>query len=199
MGQWTQYDEDDYRLPEGMKRVGYDADTQTYYYRDQSGTLYQGPEGAQYGELRPVSDAPAPLAGTLGEDLEAAPTQRDGFAPLPTDENSRHYRVSSPYRTLFPFFLIIATFLLLVWRIILVPSSNPPPPPCAQGTQAYYISNGDTCWKISRIHGIKVQDLLDANPTIECQRLSVGTRVCIPPKVANTVRRGSRVSPRRNR
>lgn len=96
-----------------MKRVGYDADTQTYYYRDRSGILYQGSGGAQYGELRPgrylcpayivqrhrpfsgrpisddsllVSDAPVPIAGTLEEDLEAAPTHRDGYAPLPTDE-----------------------------------------------------------------------------------------------------------------
>lgn len=34
-----------------MKRVGYDADTGKYYFRDQDGTLWEGPEGAQYGEL----------------------------------------------------------------------------------------------------------------------------------------------------
>lgn len=43
--------QDDYRLPEGMKRVGYDADTQRYTFRDQSGQHWIGPEGSQYGEL----------------------------------------------------------------------------------------------------------------------------------------------------
>lgn len=44
--------QDDYRLPEGMKRVGYDADTGKYYFRDRDGSLWEGPEGAQYGEMR---------------------------------------------------------------------------------------------------------------------------------------------------
>lgn len=34
-----------------MKRVGYDADTGKYYFREGDGTLWEGPEGAQYGEL----------------------------------------------------------------------------------------------------------------------------------------------------
>lgn len=43
--------QDEHRLPEGMKRVGYDADTQRYYYRDGGGSLWEGPEGSQYGQL----------------------------------------------------------------------------------------------------------------------------------------------------
>lgn len=34
-----------------MKRVGYDSDTGRYYYRGQGGPLWQGPQGAEYGEL----------------------------------------------------------------------------------------------------------------------------------------------------
>ena len=70
MSRWTQLDEvraylaslrrlsydpllqDEYRLPEGMQRVGYDADSGKYYYRDQDGSLWEGPEGAQFGELK---------------------------------------------------------------------------------------------------------------------------------------------------
>lgn len=71
MGRWTQYDEvrrpgqprcmrcfsslfrqDSYRLPEGMKRVGYDSDTGRYQFRDQDGALWEGPEGAQFGEMK---------------------------------------------------------------------------------------------------------------------------------------------------
>lgn len=44
--------QDSYRLPEGMRRVGYDADEGRYYFRDAAGKLWAGPEGAQFGELK---------------------------------------------------------------------------------------------------------------------------------------------------
>ena len=34
-----------------MKRVGYDADSGRYYFRDHEGLLYKGPEGSEFGEL----------------------------------------------------------------------------------------------------------------------------------------------------
>lgn len=34
-----------------MKRVGYDADSGRYYFRDHEGSLYKGPEGSEFGEL----------------------------------------------------------------------------------------------------------------------------------------------------
>lgn len=53
MGRWSHLDTDEERLPEGMVRIGYDADTQTYTYQDNNnGTLWEGPEGARYGTLR---------------------------------------------------------------------------------------------------------------------------------------------------
>ena len=71
MGRWSQYDEvrilsflghssathrgrfvqDDHRLPEGMKRVGYDADSGKYFFRDNDGHLWEGQEGAHFGEM----------------------------------------------------------------------------------------------------------------------------------------------------
>lgn len=68
MGRWTQYDEvsskysrpfqpsltdvqDEYRLPEGMKRTGYDADTGRYYFQDKHGAIWQGAEGAEFSEM----------------------------------------------------------------------------------------------------------------------------------------------------
>ena len=49
--------QDEYRLPEGMKRVGYDADTGRYYFQDTDGSYWRGPEGAEFGEMeRGVSD-----------------------------------------------------------------------------------------------------------------------------------------------
>lgn len=53
MGRYTDADSDVERLPDGMKRIGYDADTQIYTYRDADGTLWEGAPGAEYGRLRP--------------------------------------------------------------------------------------------------------------------------------------------------
>ena len=43
--------QDDYRLSEGMKRVGYDADSGKYFFRDKDGCLWEGQEGARFGEM----------------------------------------------------------------------------------------------------------------------------------------------------
>ncbi|KAJ7481770.1 hypothetical protein FB451DRAFT_1170917 [Mycena latifolia] len=60
MGRWTQYDEDSYRLPAGMVRTGYDADTGQYIFQDRSGT-YRGLPGAQYGPMFPASATQSPV------------------------------------------------------------------------------------------------------------------------------------------
>lgn len=39
-----------------MKRIGYDADTKVYTFRDRKGILYQGAPGADYGTLTPISN-----------------------------------------------------------------------------------------------------------------------------------------------
>jgi hypothetical protein len=39
-------------LPDGFERIGYDADTQRYTFRDaRDGSLWEGGEGAEYGTL----------------------------------------------------------------------------------------------------------------------------------------------------
>ncbi|KAK3322690.1 hypothetical protein B0H66DRAFT_554975 [Apodospora peruviana] len=67
---WSHLDTDDERLPEGMTREKYDADTQTYTYRDKDGSIWEGPAGNRYGELRCISStAPhrPPDPGVAGE------------------------------------------------------------------------------------------------------------------------------------
>lgn len=54
MNRFTQFDEDSYRLPEGVKRIAYDADSQRYLFRDRLGQLYQNEPGDEYGVLQPV-------------------------------------------------------------------------------------------------------------------------------------------------
>ena len=44
-----------------MRRVGYDADSGRYYFRDREGTLWAGEPGAQFGEMK--RGACAPLRG----------------------------------------------------------------------------------------------------------------------------------------
>lgn len=57
MSRYHSYEDDDeYRLPEGFERIGYDAKTQTYYYRSSDGRTYTGEPGVRYGPLRPTTD-----------------------------------------------------------------------------------------------------------------------------------------------
>lgn len=48
MGRWAYLDTDEERLPEGMKRVGYDSDTRQYTFRDSEG-LWVGEPGDEWG------------------------------------------------------------------------------------------------------------------------------------------------------
>ncbi|KAF8841829.1 carbohydrate-binding module family 50 protein [Paxillus ammoniavirescens] len=201
MGRWTQYDEDDYRLPEGMKRVGYDSDTGRYYFRDREGLLYKGPEGSEFGELtqgnylsvvrkariqlsRIVRELPTSVAAEVdddNDDLEAAPTRGSGYQPLAVDENigPRHVLRGGAYRTLFPFFLTIAVFLLLIWRLVLLPTRTTLAP-CPSTTIPYLVQPGDTCWDIARRHNSTLDRFVIVNPKITCSNLHPGDRVCVP-------------------
>ncbi|KAG5984815.1 hypothetical protein E4U55_003033 [Claviceps digitariae] len=58
-------DSDQDRLPEGMRRVGYDADTQVYTFQDGDGSYWESVPGCQYGQLTRVA------GGADGDDIEA--------------------------------------------------------------------------------------------------------------------------------
>ncbi|KAI0082124.1 hypothetical protein K474DRAFT_1586024 [Panus rudis PR-1116 ss-1] len=188
MGRWTQYDEDEYRLPEGMKRVGYDADTQTYQYRSSDGTLWEGPEGAQYGQLKRASGPVSHVeAQDDDEDIEAAPTRGDGYQPLANDAdgNSSRLRASNAaaYRTLFPFLMIIMVVLLLVIRLAMH-SGDPGQPEvalCTGDNRPYRLKSGDTCWALSKEGGFSVDDLRATNPGLDCDKLTPTQIICLPP------------------
>ncbi|EPS97855.1 hypothetical protein FOMPIDRAFT_161441 [Fomitopsis schrenkii] len=190
MGRWTQYDEDEYRLPDGMKRVGYDADTSKYYYRDADGALWEGPAGAQYGELTQVSSAPIALdddGHSSDDDLEAAPTRADGYKPLASDVNQpAHYHSGNiyAYRMLFPFLLVVAVVLLLVIRLAFYNTSSDVPPPhaalCPNGSEPVQVQAGDTCWNLSQARNSTLEEFLNLNPTVDCNSLMPGQNICLP-------------------
>ncbi|KAH7920941.1 carbohydrate-binding module family 50 protein [Leucogyrophana mollusca] len=192
MGRWTQYDEDDYRLPEGVKRIGYDSDTGRYYFRDREGLLYKGPEGSEFGELTQVSEIPIaiPEEGDDVNDLEAAPSRSDGYQALAVDEHGSRFHTRSAYRTIFPFFLIIAVVLLLVWRLAFSPTHAPPP--CPTTTLPYLVKSGDTCWDIANRHNSSLEKFRIVNPKVNCDKLMPGERVCVPEEGLKNGRRKPR-------
>ncbi|KAF5311846.1 hypothetical protein D9619_002522 [Psilocybe cf. subviscida] len=192
MGRWTQLDEDEHRLPEGMKRIGYDADEGRYYFRDGAGNVWRGGQRAEFGEMTRVNSLPPVIheeeddeeedgeAGTTSSrgrlDVEASP--RAGYELLPT----HHTRPNSQqaYRTLFPFFLIIAVVLLLIWRLILSPGLSTPVKRCPEGTASYWIQPGESCWDLSHKNGWTLDKFKENNPKVVCDPLMPGTSVCLP-------------------
>lgn len=59
MGRRSYYDTDEERLPEGMTRIGYDADTETYTFRDADGSIWESAPGSRYGNLTKISNGSA--------------------------------------------------------------------------------------------------------------------------------------------
>jgi hypothetical protein len=84
------------------------------------------------------------------------------------------------YRMLFPFFLIIIVFLLLVFRLVLPTSSRAPEVTCPSGSTASMVVTGDTCWDIAVAHGCKLDELLKLNPAVDCEKLRPGQSLCVP-------------------
>jgi hypothetical protein len=88
MGRWSHYDTDEERLPDGMRCVGYDADTQIYSFRDRDGNLWEGAPGARYGKMWQVQGprrAATLQAENTGKNKKLPPLPREAFAlPSPS-------------------------------------------------------------------------------------------------------------------
>lgn len=95
--------QDEYRLPEGMKRVGYDADSGRYTFKDRDGSLWLGAEGAEFSEMTrgafqfgrkrrtmlnraAVSDGPTSGPSRVEDEVEeeedVSPIRSDGYQLL---------------------------------------------------------------------------------------------------------------------
>ncbi|KAJ8085155.1 hypothetical protein PM082_003939 [Marasmius tenuissimus] len=222
MGRWTQYDEDSYRLPEGFKRVGYDADRQKYIFEDTAGATWEGREGEEFGEMKkgvyePDAYRPpgsnnriSPFCAVSGgsgrsqnaedDDVEygGGSGRADGYQRLPGGPNQATAQSArtGAYRTIFPFFLIIAVVLLLVLRAVSPQSSRPVTPECVHSDESLVqtIRSGDTCWGICEDswgkHGedtgkcleklIEENKLQNEGRGINCDRLVAGQGICVP-------------------
>jgi hypothetical protein len=173
MSRFSRYDTDEERLPEGMQRVGYDADTQVYTFRDADGSYWESAPGNEYGQLTKVG--------------EARPEGQETETFLMTSQQQR------PKMTWFtemkPFLnflmLVILSLVLLFWFLGYKGSSSDeriPIADCPEGTVAYAIHKGDTCWEIANKNGVSVDDLKNKNPDLNCEALKINDRICVPGK-----------------
>ena len=89
------------------------------------------------------------------------------------------FRGNSAYRTILPFFLIVAVVLLLVIRLV-SSGSSVPPVNCPPATEPYRISRGNTCWDLAQAWGISVDEILDVNKGLNCDSLRPGQSICLP-------------------
>ncbi|KAF0328060.1 hypothetical protein K4K61_003505 [Colletotrichum sp. SAR11_59] len=168
MSRFSRYDTDEERLPDGMQRVGYDADTQIYTYRDADGSYWEGAPGNEYGQLTQVSNGGGP---SRHEPIDAA------LRHHMWEEERKNWRQG--WQPLLNFFLIIGLFLmLLTWWLYWTPSEQLPQ--CGGQAVPYKIHKGDTCWAIAGKHKMRVEDLVKANNKLNCDKLQIGSSICVP-------------------
>ncbi|KAI1167504.1 carbohydrate-binding module family 50 protein [Nemania serpens] len=177
MARWSEYDTDEERLPEGMQRIGYDADTQVYTFRDADGGTWEGAPGNRYGQLRRVDDATLP---SYGEDDESSPTQPLTYAGPDSPGSQPSWR--QEMMPLLNWFLLVGLFLLVViWFIARGPRGGTEVVrDCGDGATPYKIRAGDTCWAIAEAKSVSLDALLENNEGLNCDRLSIGETICVP-------------------
>jgi LysM repeat protein len=174
MSRYSRLDTDDERLPEGMTRVGYDADTQVYTFQDADGSYWESAPGCEYGQLTRVSDSD-------GKDA------RDTEAFLPDHDSSVRTSWRADMMPLLNFGVLIGLFLLvLFWFLHYMASKDSPSQAPSQGTldcpglsSEYTIAKGDTCWAIAEAFDSTVEAIKRDNPDVNCDRLMVGSRICV--------------------
>lgn len=202
--------DDSSRLPDGMTRVGYDADTQTYTFRDADGSLWEGPEGCEFGRMTRVTVAPK-LPSVEIEDIEAAhppsdapPSYDESEAAIPFLDHATYtsreeegperrwgpgYAMALHWRAelmpLLNFFMILSLFLIGLFWLLGWMTSSRTLSTCPAGSHAHQIHKGETCWGIAQMHKIEVDQLKEANEGIDCSLLRIGGLLCVPamPKV----------------
>ncbi|CZS91818.1 uncharacterized protein RAG0_02359 [Rhynchosporium agropyri] len=163
MPRYSSGDSDDENLPDGMKRVGYDADTQTYTYRDRDGSFWEGEPGARYGVLRESGTAYQPMT------LERHQEMRDADR--------------AAWRYMLPFFLLVLVVLLTLFRYLGFGSESLSTPlSCKEGFTGYFVKRGDSCWEIAHDRGIEVAELVRSNEGLNCDLIKTGIEICVPVK-----------------
>lgn len=183
MSRFSRYDTDEERLPQGMSRVGYDAESQTYTYRDADGSYWEGAPGAEYGHLTRVSGGSCPNSDNDDNSDDRAPfIPGSGEPPRlePWELEQQSWRQA--WAPLLNFFVLVGLFLIgVIWLLYHFKRTPPERIECGGlGEAAYRIHKGDTCWAIANRKGTSVEDLLGSNSSLDCDRLKVGSWICVP-------------------
>jgi len=205
MGRWADQDNDSERLPEGFERIGYDADSQTYTFRDRDGAIYESAPGNRYGTLRPTGDVdteyaraqesrdkPLLKSGDDEERAELAEWQHEARrarrqrrldatgGPFDFEEASNRQAM----KMMLPFVLLVLVFLLALFKFLMSASADEVEPQvhCVDNLKKVEIQNGETCWEIAKAHSLTVDELigLGGNEKVDCEALRVGQQICVP-------------------
>ncbi|KAF2637166.1 hypothetical protein P280DRAFT_472337 [Massarina eburnea CBS 473.64] len=168
MGRYTDQDSDVERLPEGFERIGYDADTETYSFRDTQGTMYESEPGNRYGPLYPSGSRPR----------------------LTSEEIAIHNATlkagnRESVKMMLPFALVVLVFLLLVFKFLGGSGDadqGKAQVKCQEGFHRIYVQPGDSCWAIGKQFGLSTEELLSfqGNEEVVCEKLDVGQSLCVP-------------------
>lgn len=164
-------DTDQERLPDGMTRVGYDADTQVYTFKDAYGSYWESAPGCEYGQLTRAGDG-------ASNDVEIEASN----AFLAHSDANLKTSWRQDLMPLLNFGLIIGLSLLLLFWYFRWSASTAvqSAATCPEDARRWKVKAGDTCWSLGEANGITVDNILMQNPGLDCSRLLAGSIICLP-------------------
>ncbi|KAI1171052.1 carbohydrate-binding module family 50 protein [Nemania sp. FL0916] len=184
MARWSEYDTDEERLPEGMQRIGYDADTQVYSFRDADGSIWESAPGNRYGRLQRANTTSSNNSsnGNGRRSTSSGHFVNPFSEPAVVDQETSWRHDMMP---LLNWFLLVGVFLLLVlWFITRGASGGSGGDEvarnCGADTTPYQIRAGDTCWAIAERKSVSLDDVLRNNEGLDCDKLAVEETICLP-------------------
>jgi hypothetical protein len=167
MSRFSRYDTDEERLPEGMTRVGYDADTQVYTFQDADGSYWESAPGSQYGRLTRVGSGPADH-GDGDDDSDSDPFLA-GQTAAQQKVSWRHDMMP-----LLNFGVLVGLSLLVLFWFIGRKPAGEKLEVVDTCERSVTIKVDDSCWDIAQAEGI-----LGLNTGLDCSRLAVGHTICL--------------------
>lgn len=169
MSRFSRYDTDEERLPEGMTRVGYDADTQVYTFQDSDGSYWESAPGSQYGRLTRVGSGPA-------DDGDDDDDDSDPF--LAGQASAQKVSWRHDMMPLLNFGVLVGLSLLVLFWFI---GRKPPGEKLEIVTceHSVMIKENDNCWDIAQVNGMTVDEITSLNVGLDCSKLVVGHTICL--------------------
>jgi hypothetical protein len=167
MSRFSRYDTDEERLPDGMSRVGYDADTQVYTFQDADGSYWESAPGSQYGRLTRIS---GPAVDDDANDSDPFIGSQD-----PTPKTSWRHDMMP----LLNFGVLVGLSLLALFWFI----GRKTPPETVELVscpgRSVTVQMNDSCWDLAEVEGITVDEMVAMNTGLDCSKLMVGYNICL--------------------